>query len=106
MHSDFQASQPLASPHNPIAKSGPLESEFHQVLSRYGLVPKKRAGWLRRCGQLVLDFFTGTQTLSINKIASKNGPFEWRVYDPMSRTRHVFNSEQAVRTWLEQRYYQ
>ncbi|MGB7085999.1 MAG: hypothetical protein WBD47_10625 [Phormidesmis sp.] len=51
-----------------------------------------------------MNFFTGKQTLSIRRRSRSNGTTQWIVYDPHRNDRHVFDSEQAVRAWLETQY--
>ncbi len=71
-----------------------------------GNLSSQRTTRRQRWAQALLDFFTGQQTLSIRKKQLKNKTIQWIVYDPHRDSRHVFDSEAAVRDWLEQRYYQ
>ena len=36
---------------------------------------------------------------------SQNGTLVWKVYDPHTQERLMFNAESEVRAWLETRYY-
>ncbi len=92
-----------------------LESEFRQIVSRQRECSKpdqkdylnqRQAGWMRRWSGWLLDFFTGSQRLSVRQRSLPNGTLQWIVYDPDAERSRVFDSEQAVRAWLEQRYYQ
>lgn len=56
-------------------------------------------------GLSLVNFLTGKQTLSVREKRLKSGERQWRVYDAHSDTHRVFDSEAAVRSWLEQRYY-
>ncbi|MGI8934174.1 hypothetical protein [Leptolyngbya sp. BC1307] len=82
---------------------GSLEAEFCQVVRQGRL--RSRQKRIRQWAKAVIDFLTGQQTLSIRKQLSADGTVQWMVYDPDSGSRRLFNSEQAVRVWLEQRYY-
>jgi hypothetical protein len=81
-----------------------LEAEFHQLLRQRQKHSQPKRGILQACAKLLLDFFTGQQTLSIRQ-QRRNGAVQWIVYDPSADSRLVFTSEQAVRVWLEQRYH-
>lgn len=84
-----------------------LETEFYQRLQQSPLLneaqkplPQK---WFKHWATELLNYLTGTQTLSIRQKLCANGSAQWIAYDPNTNTRHVFSSEQAVRIWLEQR---
>ena len=81
-----------------------LEAEFEQVaVRRRGIGRVKR--WIKAGVTELLCFLAGQQTLSIRSTVLTNGTIQWRVYDPATDSRYTFDSQQAVRTWLEQRYY-
>ena len=82
---------------------GNLEAEFCQVAHQSRLHSRQKR--FREWTKAVIDFLTGQQTLSIRKQLSADGTIQWRVYDPDSDSCRLFNSEQAVRVWLEQRYH-
>lgn len=108
-----------------------LEAEFHQIA--FGPIHQKRSEqetthrktgttlgkasshtrdfssptnsiW-QRWGLALVNFLTGQQAFSIREKRLKTGESKWIVYDSRSDTRRVFDSEAAVRSWLEQRYY-
>lgn len=86
-----------------------LAAEFQQVIRQQKARPlgsgrQSLGTWLKQAGLALVDFLTGTQSLSIRSKALPNGCIQWIVYDPATDTRGVFTSEQAVRVWLEQRY--
>jgi hypothetical protein len=56
-------------------------------------------------GHYLLDFLTGQQQISIREQQWADGTLHWCVYDPHAHSYHIFNSQSAVRAWLEQRYY-
>jgi hypothetical protein len=41
----------------------------------------------------------------IRQVRRPSGEVYWRAYDPVTRQSASFDSEAAVRSWLEQRYY-
>ncbi|MEO1148765.1 MAG: hypothetical protein AAFY26_24625 [Cyanobacteria bacterium J06638_22] len=49
-------------------------------------------------------FLTSNNEPRISTV-SQNGTLVWKVYDPQTQERLMFNSESEVRTWLETRYY-
>ncbi len=93
----------------------PLETEFRQVCSRHPYLaeadPKDHSdqpqgSWIKAGLHSLLDFFTGSQTLNIVQRSHADGTVQWIVHDPDAKHPRIFDSEQAVRVWLEQRYYQ
>ncbi len=89
---------------------GQLEAEFAQITCRQRIsLPQSKQSTGRnrryhRWGRYLLDFLTGQQQLAIRE-QQRNGQCQWAVYDPETQRRHVFNSQSAVRAWLEQRYH-
>ncbi|MEO0771008.1 MAG: hypothetical protein AAFY72_16570 [Cyanobacteria bacterium J06649_4] len=65
-----------------------------------------RSSWLRRVGTAIVDFLTNQPQLSVRVKTLPNGQQQWIAYDPEQDIRRTFDSQQAVRVWLEQRYYQ
>jgi len=86
------------------SSSSSLESEFRQV-SRQSQGLARFSVWLQQSGTALLNFLTGQPALSIRVKMLADGRCQWVAYDPATDTRHVFDSQQAVRTWLEQRYH-
>ena len=76
--------------------------------------------WLERTlsdlGEELVAFLTGASHLSIRKSSApykitgspsqQHAASPWVVYDSTTDTRHCFESEQAVRAWLETRHRQ
>ena len=90
-----------------------LDAEFNQ--STLQKIAQKRdsdqlaiktslVNFLKAIGSQFICFLTGTQTLSIRSKRVKNGAVQWTIYDPTQGTCHRFDSETAVRSWLEQRH--
>ncbi|MEO1094197.1 MAG: hypothetical protein AAFX01_04790 [Cyanobacteria bacterium J06638_28] len=56
-------------------------------------------------GETLVRFFAPQDALSIQP-REQNGHTVWTVRDRRTQTRQQFNSEEALRIWLEKRYYQ
>ena len=88
----------MTNSHAPSSHS--LESEFYRIVNGRAL---RRSQKLKRWVQALVDFLTGAQSLSIREKMLKNGTSLWIVYEPISDTRLAFDTEQAVRVWIETR---
>ncbi|MEM1242871.1 MAG: hypothetical protein AAGI45_23820 [Cyanobacteria bacterium P01_H01_bin.26] len=66
-------------------------------------VRQATSNWLRTAGQWLVSALAEGNQLRIWTQETKQGNV-WCVYDPTDNVRHQFDSEAAVRTWLEQRY--
>lgn len=60
---------------------------------------------LSKAGSTLLSLFVNSDQPRI-QATTVNGEQVWKVYDPISGSRAAFTSEQDLRAWLEQRYYQ
>lgn len=60
---------------------------------------------LKQLGDRTMRFFTGQNELRIWQ-RSRNGQPLWFAHDPVTNRTRSFHSEQDVRTWLDQRYYE
>ena len=89
------------SPVRPSAQS--LEAEFARITQQHKR--KSISTLLQTTATALLNFLTGQQTLSIKARQQADGEMQWIVYDPHTHQRQVFDSQQAVRTWLEERYH-
>ena len=78
---------------------------YQQPVALSPLSQRKRHRWLRLAMSALVDFLTGRSQLSIRAKTLPNGQQQWIVYDPEQDIRRTFDSQQAVRAWLEQRYY-
>lgn len=61
---------------------------------------------LTNWGKSLVNFFAGSMQPRITEDRDRQGNLYFRVYDPCDRSRHTFDSEEELRVWLEQRYYQ
>ncbi|NJL87929.1 MAG: hypothetical protein HC886_21235 [Leptolyngbyaceae cyanobacterium SM1_1_3] len=81
--------------------------QLEKTLSRPQPRPAQNAiaQLLAQAGTTLLNLMThGDQPrISVREV---NGAEIWHAYDPVSNRRAVFNSEEALRSWLEDRYYQ
>lgn len=73
--------------------------------------PKSSAhGWqwgraIKAIGDKIATFLTTGNELHVWK-NQQHGHVIWHVYDPMTERKEQFFSEEELRFWLEQRYYQ
>ncbi|MEL6552743.1 MAG: hypothetical protein AAFQ63_04665 [Cyanobacteria bacterium J06621_11] len=82
-----------------------LEAEFHQILRKQSNQRYlQRKQWIKTLFELLFDFLTGTQPLSIRQKTNKDGTSQWIVYEYASDTRCVFDNEQDVRVWIEKKH--
>lgn len=61
-----------------------------------------------RLGQVavtLLKFFVGSREPQIVTKHDRDGNAHYSVYDPIDRSHQTFHSEEAVRAWLDGRYY-
>ncbi|MGD1927386.1 MAG: hypothetical protein ACFB12_00640 [Leptolyngbyaceae cyanobacterium] len=59
-------------------------------------------------GRAIVNYLVGAQAQdpTIWTKRDREGHLYYEAYDPVTRTRHHFDSERAVRVWLDERYYQ
>lgn len=60
---------------------------------------------LQRVIDTLLNLLVPSDQPQVRRSQNRQGQPLWSVYDPVSHTTQVFASEEAVRIWLEQRYY-
>ncbi|MEO1402243.1 MAG: hypothetical protein AAFV72_13510 [Cyanobacteria bacterium J06635_1] len=73
--------------------------EMRQKPSMRGRIAKR----LTAVGQWLLAVLTEGNRLQISHRKTAKGQI-WDVYDPLSQRHRQFDSEEGLRTWLEQRY--
>ncbi|MEM9538612.1 MAG: hypothetical protein AAGA60_03775 [Cyanobacteria bacterium P01_E01_bin.42] len=61
---------------------------------------------LANLGKSLVNFLAGSTQPRITEDRDRQGNLYFRVYDPCDRSRMMFDSEEELRVWLEQRYYQ
>ncbi|MBD0335378.1 MAG: hypothetical protein ICV62_07815 [Cyanobacteria bacterium Co-bin13] len=61
---------------------------------------------MQRLLETVLDKLAPREQPQIRRYTTRQGEPAWTVYDPVDGSTHRFSSEEDVRIWLEQRYYQ
>ena len=95
--------------------SNALSAEFRQVCGRHQHLveagskdnsDKPHGSWIKAWLYNLLNFLTGEQTLNIVQRSHADGTVQWIVHDLDAEYPRVFDSEQAVRVWLDERYYQ
>lgn len=57
-------------------------------------------------GGYLQDWMVSRHEPTIEEKCDRNGHCYWRVYDPITQNYSIFDSENKVRVWLDQRYYQ
>ncbi|MBD2233042.1 hypothetical protein [Phormidium tenue] len=62
--------------------------------------------YLRRAGGALLTYLCGSTDLSVTVKRDLRGNTLFVAYDPVSQQRRTFSSEQELRVWADQRYYQ
>ena len=99
MQSEFKSHSPAVN--SAIYPAISLEAEFRATLKRNHHRDKQPKRWFH----YLIEFLTGQSEPSIRTKQIADGSVQWIAYDPQSNQRRVFDSEQAVRVWLEQRHY-
>ena len=56
------------------------------------------------CQRIFNEIQTASE-LQITQVLDKSGNLAWRVYDPITYNTFIFNDEEEVKIWLEERYY-
>lgn len=82
-----------------------LEQQRQQLETLVRPQPSPLITALQRCGQTLVQFLTNGHNPCIQQ-RRQNGTLVWRVYDPMTQQIQRFYSEDDLRIWLEERYYQ
>jgi hypothetical protein len=85
-----------------------LEVQRHQLEQLWQPTPSQKlrqasSRWLRTAGKWLVQTLTEADQLRIWVKETKQGSF-WCVHDPIDGIHHQFDSEEAMRIWLEQRY--
>jgi hypothetical protein len=60
---------------------------------------------LGQVGRALLTYFSSSTEPRISIRYDSDGQLLFVAYDPVDRVRRTFATEQALRVWLEQRYY-
>ena len=69
-------------------------------------VAKTLGQGLAALGRRMQKKLVGSHEPVIEERRDRTGALYWRVYDPITQDRKFFYSEDDVRVWLDQRYYQ
>lgn len=67
---------------------------------------KQLKSTLLQWGKSLLNFYSGSNEPRISRRFDRQGYPYFHIYDPIDNAHYTLSSEEAVRTWLEQRYYQ
>ncbi|PSN12682.1 hypothetical protein C7293_19195 [filamentous cyanobacterium CCT1] len=71
-----------------------------------GRVWAKAKAQLRPMASQLVAYLCGSNSLRVTVKRNRQGQSAFVVYDPVSQQRHTFSSEQELRVWIDQRYYQ
>ncbi|MBD0267597.1 MAG: hypothetical protein ICV77_04805 [Cyanobacteria bacterium Co-bin8] len=82
----------------------PFQSKPLPIPFKHEAAPK--SSLFQRLLESVLNTLSPHEQPRIRCYTTRQGQPAWSVYDPLNRTTHQFVSEEEVRIWLEQRYYQ
>ena len=85
-----------------------LEIQRRQLEQLWQPTPTERfrqaaGSWMRAAGQWLVQTLTAGNQLRIWTQETKQGS-RWFAYNPMDGRHHQFDSEDALRVWLEQRH--
>jgi hypothetical protein len=83
----------------PLERSG--RSDY--AIGRVWAMAKAR---FRPIASRLLAYLCGSNGLSVTVKRDRQGQTAFVVYDSVSQQRHTFSSEQELRVWTDQRYYQ
>ncbi|MBD2175644.1 hypothetical protein H6F42_01760 [Pseudanabaena sp. FACHB-1998] len=61
---------------------------------------------LKRLGQKIAEYFTSQSEIKVWQLQARSGKPYWRVYDPNTNRSATFGSEEEVRIWIEELFYQ
>lgn len=61
---------------------------------------------IKRLGQRIAEYFTSQSEIKVWQLQDRSGNTYWRVYDPNTNRSAVFGSEEEVRIWIEEIFYQ
>lgn len=61
---------------------------------------------LSAVGTALLTYLCGSADLRVTVKRNYRGNTRFVAYDPVTQQRHTFSSEQELRVWVDQRYYQ
>lgn len=75
-------------------------------VSRVNQVWARSKAYLDKVGQSLLGYFCGSKDPQIVTKRDRDGNTFFVAYDPIDQAHYTFTSEQEVRVWLDQRYYQ
>jgi len=81
------------------------DSQSTKSFTKSTIVTKAVSG-LRSIWQALLTYCLTSSELSVWTKTNRAGQLVWKAYDPTTQTQVEFVSEQDLRIWLEERYYQ
>ena len=82
-----------------------LEASKTADVSKLARIWRQAVTGLGQIGHSLLNYFCGSMEPRILTKRDRQGDVYFVAYDPVSNQRCTFNSEGALRSWLDQRYY-
>jgi hypothetical protein len=61
---------------------------------------------IKRLGQRIAEYFTSQSEIKVWQLQDRSGNTYWCVYDPNTNRSATFGSEEEVRIWIEELFYQ
>jgi len=61
---------------------------------------------IKKLGQRIAEYFTSQSEIKVWQLQDRSGNTYWRVYDPNTNHSATFGSEEEVRMWIEELFYQ
>lgn len=61
---------------------------------------------IKKLGQRIAEYFTSQSEIKVWQLQDRSGNTYWRVYDPNTNRSATFGSEEEVRIWIEELFYQ
>lgn len=93
--------EPLDGHRPALGGQRPIQTDYS--IARVWAVAKRR---LSLVGEALLTYLCGSTDLSVTVKRDRRGNTLFIAYDPVSQQRRTFSSEQELRVWVDQRYYQ
>lgn len=81
-------------------------SDRYRLVSLPQLLGVSPSALLQQLMEKLLNSLVPSLQPQVRAYRTRHGQPAWSIYDPLSRKTHRFDSETAVRAWLEQRYNQ
>jgi hypothetical protein len=78
-----------------------IPDSFEEQVSKQS----RSTSWATKAWKAITAFMTQGHDPKICQITDRDGQTWWNIYDPVTGQFTCLDSEEAVRVWIEQRYY-